>query len=155
MPHFSKVSKDRLDTCDVRLIKICSKLIETMDFAVLCGFRNKEDQEHAFKNGATRLHFPSSRHNTYPSEAIDIAPYWKEAPHIRWGAVHEWAQYPELKDQYQTFSEYNNACLQAFTMLAEHAMDIAKEMNIALVWGGDWRTFKDYPHFEIDRDRYA
>jgi len=152
MPYFSRVSRERLETCDDRIIKVFTKLIETIDFSVLCGFRNQEDQEHAFKNGATRLHFPNSRHNAYPSEAIDIAPYWKESPHIRWGAVHEWAQYPELKDQYQTFAEYNNACLQAFTILAEHAMNIAKEMDVELVWGGSWKSLRDYPHLEIKED---
>jgi peptidoglycan L-alanyl-D-glutamate endopeptidase CwlK len=30
----------------------------------------------------------------------------------------------------------------------------AKELNVAIVWGGDWRTFKDGPHFELDRRKY-
>lgn len=39
--------------------------------------------------------------------------------------------------------------------------DIAKAMKraaaaegVPLVWGGDWRTFKDGPHFELDRKTY-
>ncbi len=30
----------------------------------------------------------------------------------------------------------------------------AKELNVPIVWGGDWRTFKDGPHFELDRRGY-
>lgn len=30
----------------------------------------------------------------------------------------------------------------------------SKELNVAIVWGGDWRTFKDGPHFELDRRKY-
>ncbi len=30
----------------------------------------------------------------------------------------------------------------------------AKEHGVAIVWGGDWRTFKDGPHFELDRRVY-
>lgn len=30
----------------------------------------------------------------------------------------------------------------------------AKELGVAIVWGGDWRNFKDGPHFELDRKVY-
>lgn len=30
----------------------------------------------------------------------------------------------------------------------------ANELGVAIVWGGDWRTFKDGPHFELDRRYY-
>lgn len=30
----------------------------------------------------------------------------------------------------------------------------AAELNVPIVWGGDWRTFKDGPHFELDRKVY-
>jgi len=30
----------------------------------------------------------------------------------------------------------------------------AKELNVMIVWGGDWRTFEDGPHFELDRKAY-
>lgn len=28
---------------------------------------------------------------------------------------------------------------------------VAAEQGTAIVWGGDWRTLKDGPHFELDR----
>lgn len=30
----------------------------------------------------------------------------------------------------------------------------AKELGIPIIWGGDWRNFKDGPHFELDRKVY-
>ena len=30
----------------------------------------------------------------------------------------------------------------------------ASELGVAIVWGGDWKTFKDGPHFELDRKYY-
>ena len=30
----------------------------------------------------------------------------------------------------------------------------ANELGVSIVWGGDWRTFKDGPHFELDRKFY-
>lgn len=30
----------------------------------------------------------------------------------------------------------------------------AAECNVPIVWGGDWKTFKDGPHFELCRKRY-
>lgn len=31
----------------------------------------------------------------------------------------------------------------------------ATELIVPIVWGGDWRTFKDGPHFELDRRKYS
>jgi peptidoglycan L-alanyl-D-glutamate endopeptidase CwlK len=30
----------------------------------------------------------------------------------------------------------------------------AKELDVAIIWGGDWVSFKDGPHFELDRRVY-
>lgn len=30
----------------------------------------------------------------------------------------------------------------------------AKELNVPIVWGGDWKSFKDGPHFELDSKKY-
>ena len=38
--------------------------------------------------------------------------------------------------------------------IAAAMKEAAKELNVAIVWGGDWRTFKDGPHFELDRRKY-
>jgi peptidoglycan L-alanyl-D-glutamate endopeptidase CwlK len=30
----------------------------------------------------------------------------------------------------------------------------AKELGVAITWGGDWSSFRDGPHFELDRKAY-
>lgn len=38
--------------------------------------------------------------------------------------------------------------------LAPVIKDVAVSLKVSIVWGGDWRTFKDGPHFELDRKKY-
>lgn len=38
--------------------------------------------------------------------------------------------------------------------IADAMKKAAKELNIPIVWGGDWVSFKDGPHFELDRKKY-
>lgn len=41
-----------------------------------------------------------------------------------------------------------------FHELARAMKKAAADLDVALVWGGDWRTFKDGPHFELDRSKH-
>ena len=41
-----------------------------------------------------------------------------------------------------------------YTKIANAMKAAANELGVAIVWGGDWRTFKDGPHFELDRRYY-
>jgi peptidoglycan L-alanyl-D-glutamate endopeptidase CwlK len=36
-----------------------------------------------------------------------------------------------------------------YTKLADAMKQAAKELNIVIEWGGDWKTFKDGPHFQL------
>ncbi|WP_439291469.1 M15 family metallopeptidase [Lonepinella koalarum] len=38
-----------------------------------------------------------------------------------------------------------------FKQLADTVKQAAKQLNVPIVWGGDWTSFKDGPHFELDR----
>ena len=38
--------------------------------------------------------------------------------------------------------------------IAAAMKDAAKQEGVSIVWGGDWRTFKDGPHFELTRKVY-
>lgn len=42
----------------------------------------------------------------------------------------------------------------AFKPIADAFKQAAKELKVPIVWGGDWRTFKDGPHIELDRKAY-
>jgi peptidoglycan L-alanyl-D-glutamate endopeptidase CwlK len=38
--------------------------------------------------------------------------------------------------------------------VAGHIKDVAADMGVSLVWGGDFRTLKDGVHFELSRKEY-
>lgn len=38
-----------------------------------------------------------------------------------------------------------------YAALGRAMKEAAAELSVPIVWGGDWRTFKDGPHFELDR----
>lgn len=44
--------------------------------------------------------------------------------------------------------------MKYYQLVAAHIKKVAKEMDIDIVWGGDWQSFKDGPHFELHRSVY-
>lgn len=66
-----------------------------------------------------------SRHLT--GHAIDVAAYVDGK--VRW----DWPLYHEIS--------------WAFKAAAD-------ELKVPLIWGGDWASFKDGPHYELDREKY-
>lgn len=118
-------SKNKLNSCDPKLIEIVRELALTHDFVVCCGHRSKEEQDQAFKSGNSKVKFPNSKHNSLPSKAVDLAPCSKEGRAIDWGN------------------------LKAFDELANAFKAIAEGKDTQIVWGGDWLSFKDKPHFEL------
>lgn len=128
MAKFSLVSLKRLATCDARLQMIANAAIAQTDFTVLCGHRGEEEQNDAFERGTSKLKFPNSKHNKFPSQAMDLAPF-----PIDWDDI------------------------ERFKSLAKIVMAEAARMGVTLRWGadwdrdGDWRDekFRDWPHFEL------
>ena len=41
-----------------------------------------------------------------------------------------------------------------YTPIAEAMKQAAKDLGVHIKWGGDWESFKDMPHFELDREFY-
>lgn len=41
-----------------------------------------------------------------------------------------------------------------YEKIAYAMKEAAIDLNVPLVWGGDWKTLKDGPHFELDRKYY-
>ena len=38
--------------------------------------------------------------------------------------------------------------------MADAMKQAAEELDVDLEWGGDWKTFKDGPHFQLSRKSY-
>ena len=43
---------------------------------------------------------------------------------------------------------------QHYQELADKMKQAAESLGIEIKWGGDWTTFKDGPHFELDKKIY-
>ena len=115
------------------LQRVLDEAIKHRDFTLICGHRNEHDQNEAFASGRSKLKYPASKHNKIPSEAVDLAPWFKDPPHIRWDKIEE------------------------FASLTGFIMGIAASMGIMLRSGGDWdgdgdhhdQSFMDWPHLEL------
>lgn len=124
MPKYrlSVKSWDRLKTCDRRLWGLVFDVLEFMDVIVTCGYRCKEDQEKAFEQGKSKAHFGESKHNAWPSKAVDIVP----CKPINWDA----------KDP-------------RWEIMCNIVEYFAKQKGINIKLGRDFKNLKDYPHIEL------
>ena len=136
MPSFSQKSKDRLATAHPDLRRVFNEVIKDFDIVILCGERDEEEQFELYKKGrefkggkwlkvgATVTNIDGktkkSKHNYKPSLAVDAAPY-----PIDWNDI------------------------DRFKKMGEVIKQKAKELGIEISWGGDWVSFKDYPHTEL------
>jgi peptidoglycan LD-endopeptidase CwlK len=128
MPHFSDKSVFNLTTCDARLQRLFKRIVRDFDCTILEGHRDKDRQNQMVEEGKSQVRWPSGKHNTLPSLAIDVTPY------------------PIVWDD-----------RERQTLFAGFVLATAKTMGIALRWGGDWdndtevrdNRFDDLIHFEI------
>lgn len=120
MPQFGPVSLSRLATCHPDLQRLAGAVIQLVDIVVLCGHREQAAQDAAYETGASKLRWPQSAHNTLPSNAVDMA------------------RYPLLWTD-----------TASFVSLAAIVKSTANQLGIAIIWGGDWSTFKDLDHYQL------
>jgi len=95
-----------------------------VDFIVIEGLRNKAQQAELVKSGASRT--MNSRHLT--GHAVDLLPIGLDGK----GAF-DWVLYRQL---------------------APAVKGAAMAENVPLDWGGDWKSFRDGPHFQLNRVAY-
>lgn len=134
MSTFSKTSRERLSTCHPDLQKVMNEVIKHWNCTILEGVRSLERQQQLVDSGASKTlnskHLPDT--NGF-SRAVDAAPWFSTAPHIRWDDLHE------------------------FYYFAGFVLGIAQSLGIKLRYGGDWNSdkqvtkenFKDLVHFEL------
>lgn len=128
VPSYSKRSASRLSTADPRLQSIFNELILTFDNSIICGYRNKADQNAAYAASNSQVQWPDGKHNENPSRAIDAVPY------------------PTMWDD-----------KKAFYFMAGKIDEIARKRGIRIRWGGDWdrdydfddQKFMDLGHWEL------
>ena len=124
MFKWSKSSKNKLETCDLRLQALCNRMLAESEFdlTITCGYRGEDEQEKAFKEGNSKAHFGQSKHNTFPSRAVDICPCpvnW-DSNDVRW------------------------------VKMVALAYECARILNIKIRCGYFFKNLKDCPHIELE-----
>lgn len=114
------ISISRLQTCDPQLVRLFTEVSRRIPIFILCGHRNEADQNKAFAEKTSKAKWGESKHNSWPSKAVDAGP-----KPLRWDD------------------------LEAFRQVAKVVKEVAAEMGIRIRWGGDFKDFFDAPHYEL------
>lgn len=139
MFYFGDSSKKRLVTLSPDLQKLLKTAIRYWDFTIVDGHRDEEAQNRAYNDGKSELRYPNSKHNLYPSHAVDIAP-WRGR--IIWG---------------ETKAERDDIIYMMGSIMGlAKGMLASGEIKHEMRWGGDWNmnsivndeSFEDLFHIE-------
>lgn len=100
-----------------------------LSFIITCGPRTLAEQKKLVASGASKTlrsrHIPAGRPPV--SHAVDFA--MKLNGKLKW----DWPLYAEL---------------------ARRVKAAARDENVPIEWGGDWKSFKDGPHFQLPWAKY-
>ncbi|MCM0018912.1 MAG: M15 family metallopeptidase [Tagaea sp.] len=132
-PTLTAIARARLDTCHPDIIRVVVAVANTFLIQVITGTRSREEQAAVFAAGRSRAQWPNSYHNQTPSLAVDLAPM--VADPARPGRL---------------TIDWND--LAGFQELADAMKHHAAAFGVPLEWGGDWKSFKDRPHFQLGKD---
>lgn len=127
---FSKRSLDHLEDVHPDLVKVMHAAIAVtpVDFGILEGLRTLQRQKELVAKGASKtMH---SRHLT--GKAVDYGVY-VDGNYVNGDTPEEQVYYKQV---------------------AEVIKAEAAKLNIHVVWGGDWTSFVDMDHIELDPHFY-
>jgi peptidoglycan L-alanyl-D-glutamate endopeptidase CwlK len=126
MRTWSKRSLKALEGIHPDLRRVFDRALQEspLDFVVIEGLRTVERQRQLVRAGASKT--MNSRHIT--GHAVDIVPVGPNGK-----IAFDWPLYHRI---------------------APAVKAAAKAEGVAIVWGGDWKSFRDGPHFELDRRAY-
>lgn len=123
--ELSKRSRDRLSGVHPDLVKVVERAIEITDMDFTVLEGVRSKARQAQLFASGASQTLNGRHIT--GHAVDLGAY--VAGQVRW----DWPLYNKL----------------AATM-----KQAAKDVGVNIVWGGDWKSFPDGPHFELPREEY-
>lgn len=132
--YLSMTSLARLNDVKPELIKVFKEAIKQApyDFGIASGYRSTEEQQKLYSYGR----YSPYKHKKIVTYADGIN---KTSYHQTGNAVDIYA-YIDGKASWD--SKY-------YEPLARHIQNVASELGVDLEWGGDWKSFKDLPHFQI------
>ncbi|CAM3106491.1 M15 family metallopeptidase [Streptobacillus ratti] len=137
---FSRESYQKMENIHPKLVRLMEKVIANSpyDFKITQGVRSAEYQNELYQQGRTVKgsivtncdgYIKKSNHQAKLSgygHAIDICLY-----------------IPNEKDIKKLYD------VSKLTAIANVFKKFAIDRGLNVAWGGNWKTFKDYPHFEL------
>jgi peptidoglycan L-alanyl-D-glutamate endopeptidase CwlK len=122
VPTFGERSQRNLANVHGDLVLLFGEVVKDYDCAVLSGYRTEAEQTALLEHDPPRttLPWPQSKHNRMPSLAVDVAP-WP----IDWSNITRFCHFAGYVDR------------------------VAWELGVEVEWGGWWRRFPDYGHFQL------
>lgn len=114
------LKEERLEGVHPDLVKVVRKAAEEMPFDVMVLEGLRSEERQKKLVAQGASKTMASKHLT--GKAVDIAPMIDKE--VSWS----WPHYNEL---------------------APYMKAAAQELEVDVQWGGDWRTFKDGPHWEL------
>jgi len=117
-----------------KLLTVFDAALYYRDIALLEGHRDEDTQNFYYTTGKSKVQYPNSKHNVYPSRAVDAIPY---PFNPEWWNVERY---------FYVWCEWGS-----------WVKGLAAGKGIKLRWGFDWdgdfdlkdQTFYDGPHFEL------
>lgn len=120
-----KRSEQNLRNVHPALVRVVRRAYEMFpDFQITSGARTLAEQKRLLKIGATR---------TLDSRHVPGRDGYAKAVDVFVSKRWDWPLYVKFATIMKT---------------------AARDCDVPLVWGGDWKTFRDGPHFELPRKDY-
>ena len=131
--QFGPASLDKLRGIHPDLVKVMEHTLQISpyDFKIGAGCRTQAEQDALYAQGRTKpgkIVTNTRKSNHIGGFAVDIIVLVNNA--VTWD-------------------------MKYYKAVADAAKKAARELNIPIVWGGDWATPVDGPHIELDRKHYA
>lgn len=121
MANWDERSKKMLEGVHPDLVKVLDAAYEIEPFKITEGLRSQERQKKLVAKGASKT--MKSRHLT--GNAIDFIP-------VNYKGDNVWNDW------------------ESFSRIANNIKKSAQDLGVNITWGGDWKTFKDGPHIQIN-----
>jgi peptidoglycan L-alanyl-D-glutamate endopeptidase CwlK len=122
---YGKSSQKRLSTCSDAVQRVMNRVSLFLNVSILCGHRNEPEQEKAFNDGFSKVHWPDGDHNVFPSDAIDAGIYRDDIGNVDYGDT---AAFGTLNGVIQVCAEIEGC---------------------VAIWGHDWDSDNNYTEHEF------
>lgn len=139
MYRFGKQSKKNLATLSREAQEILNEAIKIIDFTIISGYRSPERQLELFKHGR------ELRNKKWV--IIDRKKVVTFCDGVNKKSNHQDKKNPAF-DAVPYPIDWRNE--KRFYMLAGVFKAVAHKLGYKLKWGGEWKGFRDLPHYEVN-----